>query len=335
MSVPDPTASPAAADRPPLAAAFGCAGARLTPDEIRFFREADPLALVLFARNCQDSDQIRALIGDFHDAVGRADGPVLIDQEGGRVQRLKPPRWPRFPAAATFGELARRDRAEGLAAARANARAIGDLLIAHHVTVNAMPVLDLALPGASDVIGDRAFGEERDLIADLGRAVREGLEAAGVHPIIKHLPGHGRATVDSHKTLPVVTAGRDLLEATDFAPFRAHADAGWGMTAHIVYTAIDPDRPATLSPTVVGDIIRGTIGFDGVLVSDDLCMQALTGAMGARAAAALAAGCDIALHCSGDLTEMQDVAAAIGPLSAAAMARLTRANARLARAATR
>lgn len=320
---------------PPLAAAFGCAGLRLSANEARFFRDADPLALVLFARNCDSSDQIRALIGDVREAVGRAEVPVLIDQEGGRVQRLKPPVWPRFPAAAHFGEIARRDRAEGLAAARANAEAIGTLLIEHHVTVNAMPVLDLALPGASDVIGDRAFGDDPDLIADLGRAVRDGLEAVGVHPIVKHLPGHGRALVDSHKALPVVEADRDLLEATDFAPFRAHADAGWGMTAHIVYRAIDPDRPATLSPIVIGEIVRGAIGFDGVLVSDDLCMHALTGPMGERARAALAAGCDIALHCSGDLAEMQAVAAAIGPLSDAAVDRLARAEGRLRRAAAR
>jgi len=314
-----------AAARPPLAVVFGCRGQALGKNERRFFRDADPLGFILFRRNCREPARLDRLVGDLREAVGR-NAPVLIDQEGGPVQRLRPPHWPNDPAAARFGRLAERDPVAAEEAVRLLTRAIAADLARHGITVNAAPVLDLAVPGASAVIGERAFGADPDTVARLGRAACEGYLAGGVLPIVKHLPGHGRAPVDSHLDLPVVTADRGTL-AADLAPFRALADMPWAMTAHVVYTALDPARPATLSPSVIADVIRGEIGFDGVLVSDDLCMGALTGTPGERAAAAVAAGCDVALHCNGRLREMVQVAAAVPPLGEAALARLARAEA--------
>ncbi|MCP5368466.1 MAG: beta-N-acetylhexosaminidase [Hyphomicrobiales bacterium] len=313
----------------PLAAVLGCAGPRLDGDERRFFRDADPLGFILFQRNCQDPDQVRALVADLRDAVGRADAPVLIDQEGGRVARLKPPHWRAAPPAADFCRLFKRDPDRGVEAMALNARLLAAELADLGITVDCAPVLDLPRPDGDPVIGDRACGDTPETAALLGRTQAEGLMAGGVLPVIKHVPGHGRATVDSHAALPVVRAPRSELEATDFAPFKALADMPWAMTAHVVYTAIDPDRPATLSPEVIADVIRGHMGFDGVLVSDDLSMGALSGGLGNRAGDCLAAGCDLALHCNGDRTEMAAVAAGCRPLDAAGLARVARGAARL------
>ncbi len=299
---------------------FGCAGERLGTAERRFFAEADPLGFILFRRNCREPGQVRDLVASLRDCVGRADAPVLIDQEGGRVARLGPPHWRRHPAAA---ELAR----EGEAAVFGTARQIAADLAGLGITVDCAPVLDLRIAGADQVIGDRSFGADPAAVARFGRAWCDGLLAGGVLPVLKHIPGHGRARADSHVACPAVDAAADELAASDFAPFRALAEMPWAMTAHVVYTAFDPDAPATLSSSVIGGAIRGTIGFDGVLISDDLSMGALSGPLGARAAAALAAGCDLALHCSGRLAEMEEIAAATGPLAAATAARLARGEA--------
>ena len=306
----------------PKAVIFGCEGLSLSAWERDFFSKQDPLGFILFARNCAEPEQIRALTGELRSTVGREHAPVLIDQEGGRVARLRPPHWRAAPPAARFGTLARRDPEAAREAARLNARLIAAELMALGITVDCVPLLDIAVPGAHEVIGDRAFSGDPGTVATLGRAVCEGMLAGGVMPVVKHIPGHGRAAVDSHHRLPEVSTGRAELEATDFAPFRALADAPWAMTGHVVYAAIDPERPATVSPKLVGEIIRGHIGFDGVLVSDDLSMQALCGGLGERAAAALSAGCDIALHCNGKAGEMAAVAEACGPLTEASLARL-------------
>jgi beta-N-acetylhexosaminidase len=303
---------------------FGCAGKELGAAERAFFSRTNPLGFILFARNCETPDQIRALVADLRASVGRADAPVLIDQEGGRVARLKPPQWRAAPPAERFGALADRNREAGLEAARINSHLIGRELAALGIDVDCAPVLDLRLPGAHDVIGDRAFGGTPRRVADLGRAVCEGLLSAGVLPIVKHIPGHGRAMADSHFDLPVIKVSRAELEATDFEPFRLLADMPWAMTAHLVYAAIDPDRPATLSPKVIAEIIRGHIGFDGLLLCDDLSMKALKGDLGDLAREALAAGCDIVLHCNGQMDEMTRIAAAAGTMSATAERRFRR-----------
>ncbi len=294
----------------------------LSADERAFFRDADPLGFILFARNCERPDQIRALVQALRDAVGRADAPVLIDQEGGRVARLTPPHWRRYPAAARIAALGGAAAEE---AAFLSARLIAADLAALGITVDCLPVLDIPVAGADAVIGDRAYGSDPGSVARLGGAACQGLLAGGVLPVIKHIPGHGRATVDSHAALPTVTVDRATLEASDFAPFRALAGMPWAMTAHIVYTALDAAAPATLSRKVIDEVIRASIGFDGVLVSDDLSMKALGGSLGERAARALAAGCDLVLHCNGERREMEAVAAATAPLSAAARRRLQRA----------
>jgi beta-N-acetylhexosaminidase len=306
---------------------FSCAGESLSTEERAFFRDADPLGFILFQRNCRDREQVRALIADFRDCVGRAGAPVLIDQEGGRVARLKPPEWRRYPAAARLAQLP-----EAEEVVRLGARLIADDLAALGVTADAMPVLDLSVLGADKVIGDRAYGGDPATVARLGCAACEGLLAGGVLPIVKHIPGHGRARVDSHKALPVVEEAAAVLETTDFAPFRALHDMPqgkliWAMTAHVVFSAIDPHRPATLSPAVIDTVIRGSIGFDGVLVSDDIGMGALGGSFGERAAAVLAAGCDLVLHCSGDLDEMREAVEATAPLTSQAAARVARGEA--------
>jgi beta-N-acetylhexosaminidase len=303
---------------------LGCEGLRLSAEERAFFARVNPLGFILFARNCETPDQIRALVSDLRASVGREDAPVLIDQEGGRVARLKPPQWRAAPPAERFGALAERDREAGLEAARINSHLIGRELAALGIDVDCAPVLDLRLPGAHDIIGDRAFGTTPQRVADLGRATCEGLLAAGVLPIIKHIPGHGRALADSHIELPVVRTSRSELEATDFEPFRLLADMPWAMTAHLVYAAIDPDRPATLSPKVIAEIIRGHIGFDGLLLCDDLSMKALKGDLGDLTRQALAAGCDIVLHCNGQMDEMTRIAAAAGTMSAEAQRRFRR-----------
>jgi beta-N-acetylhexosaminidase len=308
----------------PRAVILGCAGERLTAEERRFFAQADPLGFVLFRRNCIDRDQLRALVTALRASVGRDDAPVLIDQEGGRVARLRPPHWHAYPAAAEIAALPDPFAEE---AARLGARLIAEDLAEAGITIDAMPVLDLPAADADPVIGDRAYDTEPARVIRLGHAVCEGLLAGGVLPIIKHIPGHGRARVDSHRALPRVEAGRAELAQQDFAPFRALAPMPWAMTAHIVFTAIDDRAPATFSRRVIDDVIRGEIGFDGVLISDDISMAALDGALAERTRRALAAGCDLALHCTGVLDQMIEIVEAAPPITAAAEARLARAEA--------
>ena len=305
----------------PLAVILGVAGERLNPDERRFFTDCDPLGFVLFRRNCASRGQVRALVDGLREAVGRADAPVLIDQEGGRVARLRPPEWRTYPAPAAIAAL---PEPSALEAAYLSARLIAEDLAELGVTVDAAPVLDLPAPGADPVIGDRAWGTDPARVAALGRTVCDGLLDGGVLPIIKHIPGHGRARVDSHKALPQVDDDRPALSLADFAPFRALADMPWAMTAHIIYTAIDNAAPATLSRLVVDNVIRGEIGFDGVLVSDDISMGALAGGLAERARRALGAGVDLVLHCNGDMVEMEEIAAAARPLTPQAQTRVAR-----------
>ena len=309
----------------PTAAIYGCAGRALDADERAFFRAADPLGFILFARNCVDPGQLGALVASFRDAVGRADAPVLIDQEGGRVARLGPPHWRRPPAAARFAALARRDIEAAERAAWLNARLIAAELRALGITVDCTPVLDVPAPDGHEIIGDRAYGAEPGQIARLGRAVIDGLLAGGVAPVVKHIPGHGRARADSHHALPVVKASADELGAVDFAPFAACADAPFAMTAHVTYAALDASAPATFSNIVIGETIRNTIGFTGVLMSDDLSMGALDGAVGSRATRALEAGCDLVLHCNADAGEMAEIAPVVPRLDGAPAERVARA----------
>lgn len=308
---------------------FGLSGETMTPDERAFFRDADPAGYILFRRNIVDAAQLRALTDDLRALAGRDDLLVMIDQEGGRVARMKPPVWPAFPSAEPFDRLYATAPSSAIAAARANARAIAATLRESGVNVDALPLLDLRLDGQSDIIGDRSLGADPMQVAALGRAVLEGLRAGGVVGIVKHMPGHGRATVDSHLDLPTVTASAEELEQ-DIAPFRALAWAPMGMTAHIVYTAWDAERPASLSPTVIGDIIRGRIGFDGLLMSDDLDMKALKGEMGGLAAGVVAAGCDLALNCWGKMDDMVAIARALPDIGEQSRTRLDRAMATVA-----
>ncbi len=311
----------------PKAVIFGCSGPSLSPVERSFFNEADPLGFILFERNCRAPEQVADLVRGLRAAVGREDAPVLIDQEGGRVVRLKPPAWRCVPPAAGLAAIYDRDNRAGMAAARLNARLIAAELQPLGINVNCAPVLDIPSHEAHPVIGDRALGTTPRAVTDLGRAVCDGLLAGGVLPVIKHLPGHGRAGADSHLDLPVVEAGLDELEAVDFQPFGELAAMPMGMTAHVVFAAVDDKQPCTTSPRVIEEIIRGDIGFDGLLISDDVAMGALAGGLDERCRAALAAGCDVALHCTGVLDEMALVRAEVGPLSDAAIVRLDRARA--------
>ena len=309
---------------------FGCAGTALGAEERTFFHQANPLGFILFERNCATPDQVRALVGEFRASVGRDDAPVLIDQEGGRVVRLKPPHWRPLPAGARLAHAYQRDAARGIAAAHLSARLIAAELHPLGITLDCAPVLDIPLSGSHSVIGDRALGTAPAAVAALGRAFCDGLLAGGVLPVIKHVPGHGRATVDSHHGLPTVATGVAELERTDFAPFRALSDMPVAMTAHVLYTALDSRDAGTVSANVIEAAIRGAIGFDGLLVSDDLAMAALSGGPGERTAAALAAGCDVVLHGSADAEEMRAVAAAARPLGDRALVRLGRAQAKRA-----
>lgn len=306
----------------------GVAGLRLDDDERRLLSECPPWGFILFKRNCGGPDQVRALVAELRDAAERPDAPVLIDQEGGRVQRLQPPHWPARPPARRIGALA--DLAAGREAGFLQARLIAHDLYALGITINCAPVLDLALPQQTHAIGDRAFSPDPEIVAALGQSTIEGYLAGGVLPVIKHLPGHGRAQVDSHEALPVVEDARATLAATDWAPFRACADAPLAISAHVLYTALDRDHPATLSPGIIEEVIRGAIGFAGPLLTDDLSMGALGGSLGERVAAARAAGCDIAVHCNGDRNEMIEVLDAAGPLEGNAATRVAHAMARLA-----
>ena len=317
---------------PPKAVLLGCAGHVLTADERAFFRDCDPLGFILFARNIDTPEQARRLVEDLRSSVARAEAPVLIDQEGGRVARLRPPHWRKAPPARVFGELYRRDPEKGLEATKLNSRLLAADVASIGVDVDCLPVLDIAFPETHAVIGDRAYADRPEPVAALGRAAADGLLAEGVTPVIKHIPGHGRATVDSHDALPRVSASREVLERTDFLPFKLLADLPWAMTGHLLYDAVDPAAAITVSPGGIEDVIRGHIGFDGLLLSDDLSMQALGGSLGDRAARSLAAGCDIALHCNGRLDEMVEVAGRCGPMTAQAVRRFDTGRSLLGRA---
>ena len=306
------------------AAIYGLEGLALSQEERGFFRDAEPAGFILFRRNCEAKEQLLRLTNSLRELSGRDDVPILIDQEGGRVARMRPPEWPAFPAAEKFANLYRVAPSSAIEAIRANARALGLMLRSVGVNVDALPLLDVRQEGASDIIGDRALGSEPMQVAALGRAVLDGMAFAGVIGIIKHMPGHGRALVDSHKELPVVTASTEQLQ-TDLEPFERLSTAPMGMTAHVVYTAWDRERPASLSPVVIRDIIRERIGFDGWLMSDDIGMEALKGNFASRSAGVIAAGCDVALHCSGKMAEMVEVASAVPAMSAEGHERLTRA----------
>jgi beta-N-acetylhexosaminidase len=306
------------------AAIYGLEGAALKDDERDFFRDSEPAGYILFRRNCENPEQLLRLTDALRSLAGRDDVPILIDQEGGRVARMRPPEWPAFPTAEKFDLLYRVAPSSAIEAVRSNARALALMLKSVGVNVNALPLLDVRQEGATDIIGDRALGSEPMQVAALGRAVLDGMASAGVVGIVKHMPGHGRALVDSHKELPVVTATAEELES-DLEPFERLSSAPMGMTAHVVYTAWDPDRPASLSPTVIQSIIRERIGFDGWLMSDDLGMEALQGDFASRASGVVAAGCDVALHCSGKMDEMMAVASAVPALSAEGHERMERA----------
>ena len=303
---------------------FGLSGATLTPDERAFFADSQPAGYILFRRNIVDRAQLRALTDDLRALHGRNDLLIMIDQEGGRVARMQPPVWPAFPAGAMFDRLYDVAPSSAIAAARANARAIALTLAEVGITVDALPLLDVRQDGASDIMGDRTLGAEPMRVAALGRATLEGLADGGVVGIVKHMPGHGRALVDSHLELPVVRADADTL-ASDLQPFERLRDAPMGMTAHVVYTAWDAQRPASLSPTVIEDVIRTRIGFDGLLMSDDLDMKALQGGIPDLAAGVVAAGCDLALNCWGRMDDMLGIADQLPEITDVARARLDRA----------
>jgi len=307
-----------------LAAIYGFEGPALTDDERRFFRDADPAGFILFRRNVENPEQLLRLTDSLRELTGRDDVPILVDQEGGRVARMRPPEWPAFPAAEKFADLYLRAPSSAIEAARANARAIGLMLRSVGINVDALPLLDVRQPGASDIIGDRAFGSEPMQVSALGRAVLDGLSSAGVVGIVKHIPGHGRALVDSHHELPIVTADAEDLE-TDLEPFERLASAPMGMMAHVVYTAWDSERAASQSPVVIEEIVRQRIGFDGFLMSDDSNMNALSGSQAERAAKCVAAGCDVALPCNGVLCDNIEIAAALGDLTLEGAERLARA----------
>jgi beta-N-acetylhexosaminidase len=299
----------------------GLAGTTLMAAERDFIRAERPWGFILFRRNIDTPAQVAALTAEVRNVLGEPDAPFLVDQEGGKVQRFRPPNWPLYPAGAAFGRLYDAEPALGLRAARLSARLIADDLAKVGVTVDCLPLADVPVPGADDVIGDRAYGEEPKKVAAIARAVTQGLEEGGILPILKHIPGHGRATADSHLRLPVVDAPKSELESIDFAAFKPLADLPMAMTAHVVFSAYDPAQPATTSATMIERVIRGLIGFQGLLMSDDVGMNALAGSIAERTKALLAAGCDMVLHCSGELPEMQQVARETPELSGKALQR--------------
>ncbi len=314
------------------AAILGCSGPVLTAEERTFFRRVKPWGFILFKRNVETPDQVRTLVDALRDTVGRADAPVLIDQEGGRVQRLGPPNWGRYPPGRAFGDLAGNDPLVRREITRLGARLMAHDLAALGINVDCAPVLDVPDPSGHEIIGDRAYGKTAEAVALLGRAAAEGLIAGGVLPVIKHIPGHGRAMADSHLELPVVDASFEDLDARDFAPFRVLSDMPMAMTAHVIYSAIDRKRPATTSRKVMRRVVRGAIGFDGLVMSDDLSMKALSGDFAERAADSRAAGCDVVLHCNGDMAEMKPVVKGAGELKGRAAIRAKAALARVAKA---
>lgn len=312
-------------------AIYGCSGPNLSAEERAFFRESQPWGFILFARNIESPEQVRGLIRALRETADDASTPVLVDQEGGRVARLRPPHWRERPPAARFGELQAANPESAREATYLNARLIAYDLAELGFTVDCLPVLDIPVKGAHAVIGDRAFAHDPATVIDLGRAQIEGLMEGGVLPVMKHIPGHGRAGSDSHLSLPRVRADAEELSASDFVPFRSLNLCPMAMTAHVVYEAIDPQRPATTSPKIIRDVIRSEIGFEGLLVSDDLSMQALDGPMEVRTRAALFAGCDVVLHCSGDMDEMTMVASEAKPLEGLPLKRAEAAMAHLVR----
>jgi len=303
----------------------GCAGTALTDEEAKFIARNQPWGLILFKRNVENADQIRALTSHFRALVDRAHAPVLIDQEGGRVQRMGSPHWPAYPAAATFDTLTKFSADERRDLVRLSARLMAHDLRECGINVDCLPVLDVPIPGSSNVIGNRAYSPLPARVAVLGRAAAEGMMAGGVLPVMKHIPGHGRAFADSHLELPIVETPADELAMHDFYPFKVNADLPAAMTAHVVFTALDPRAPATISRKIIRDKIRGDIGFDGLLMSDDLSMKALGGTFQQKVRGALRAGCDIVLHCNGDMAEMQAVAEVTPILSRKALQRAERA----------
>ena len=303
----------------------GVSGPELSASEREFIRAERPWGFILFKRNIETPEQVILLVQELRKAVGQGDAPVLIDQEGGRVQRLGPPHWSVYPPGAMFGTLYGIDPVLGLTAARLSARLIAADLAELGITVDCLPLADLPVAGADAVIGNRAYGTEPEKVAAIARAVTQGLEQGGILPVLKHIPGHGRATADTHFRLPEVDTAKTELERTDFAAFQPLADLPMAMTAHVVFSALDPAHPATTSATIIEQVIRGVIGFQGLLMSDDVSMNALSGSIAERTRAIFAAGCDVVLHCNGSLDEMREVAAETPELSGKALERAERA----------
>ncbi|VAW17432.1 beta-N-acetylglucosaminidase [hydrothermal vent metagenome] len=299
----------------------GVSGLVLDAGERIFLSAAQPWGVILFARNIETPSQVIALVGEIRAALGRDGAPIVIDQEGGRVQRLRPPHWREYPPASRLAEIYRASAIDGIRAVALQSRLIAAELTALGIAIDCLPVLDVSTPRTHAVIGSRTYGPDPVTVATLGRAAAGGLLAGGCLPVIKHIPGHGRASADSHAVLPEVGASATDLETCDFVPFKALAHLPIAMTAHVLYTSLDKDKPATLSARILGEVIRGSIGFDGLLLSDDLSMAALSGDMAARAKGALRAGCDMALHCNGDMAEMEDVAAVSPELAGKALMR--------------
>ncbi|PVE55408.1 beta-N-acetylhexosaminidase [Rhizobium rhizogenes] len=300
---------------------LGCSGLTLTQEEIALYKAEQPWGFILFGRNIGDAQQITDLVASMREAVGRPDAPVLIDQEGGRVQRIRPPILQSYPNAQALGAIYLRDREQGLRAAWLMSRLHAFDLMRFGINVDCLPVLDVPVEGASNVIGNRAYGFDPKMVSEMGQAAADGLKAGGMLPVMKHIPGHGRGMVDSHHELPVVDVPLDDLDAHDFVPFRALNKELMGMSAHLVFNAIDPERPATTSRKVIEEIIRGRIGFDGLLMSDDSSMNALKGTLGERAANIVAGGCDIVLHCNGVMSEMLQVVKEVPPLTGRSLER--------------
>jgi beta-N-acetylhexosaminidase len=303
----------------------GVSGTKLTAVEREFIRSERPWGFILFRRNIETPKQVTDLVQELRNELEQGDAPVLIDQEGGRVQRLGPPHWPSYPPGAAFGRLYEIDPIMGLTAARLSARLIAADLGDLGISVDCLPLADVPVPGADAVIGDRAYGSDPGKVAAIARAVTEGLEQGGILPVLKHIPGHGRATADTHFKLPEVATSKTELERTDFAAFRPLSDLPMAMTAHVVFSALDPAHPATTSATIIEQVIRGVIGFQGLLMSDDVSMNALAGSIAERSRAIFAAGCDVVLHCNGKLDEMREVAAETPELSGKPLERAKRA----------
>jgi beta-N-acetylhexosaminidase len=303
----------------------GVSGLELGADERAFIRDERPWGFILFKRNIDTPTQVSSLVRELRDAICNPDAPVLIDQEGGRVQRLGPPHWPVYPPGAVFGALYDIEPKLGFQAARLSSRLIAADLIESGITVDCLPLADVPVEGGDAVIGNRAYGTNPDKVAAIARAVTDGLVEGGVLPVLKHIPGHGRATADSHFRLPIVDTSRKELETTDFAAFQPLADLPMAMTAHVVFSALDPAQPATTSATIINQVIRGVIGFQGLLMSDDVSMNALAGTIAERTRAIANAGCDMILHCNGKLEEMRDVARETPELTGEALERAKRA----------